>query len=166
MYGAWLDSYAWHSESAVKFEWHMNLYIPFRAGIVHTKRTAAAHKTTAPCLLLTAIYVALVNLYTVYHCNKKTRWGMADSATFISEWQYFLNCSWSVKVHFVRVVLDGIYVVQFVWYVMYHPRWPCTLNNIGSLKRTLQYNHHATPGEPCKGSPGVAWWYYWRVPSK
>ena len=32
-----------------------------------------------------------------------------------------------------------------------------TLNNIGSLKRTLQYYHHATPGEPYKGSPGVAW---------
>ena len=32
-----------------------------------------------------------------------------------------------------------------------------TLNNIGSLKRTLQYYYHATPGEPCKGSPGVAW---------
>ena len=32
-----------------------------------------------------------------------------------------------------------------------------TLNDIGSLKRTIQYNHHATPGEPRKGSPGVAW---------
>ena len=40
-----------------------------------------------------------------------------------------------------------------------------TLNDIGSLKRTLQYNHHAAPGEPCKGSPGVAWLLYWRVPS-
>ena len=30
-----------------------------------------------------------------------------------------------------------------------------TLNNTGSLKRTLQYYHHAAPGEPCKGSPGV-----------
>ena len=31
-----------------------------------------------------------------------------------------------------------------------------TLNNVGSLKRTLQYNHHATTGEPFKGSPVVA----------
>ena len=39
-----------------------------------------------------------------------------------------------------------------------------TLNNIGSLKKNLQYYYHATPGEPCKCSPGVAW--YSRVPSK
>ena len=32
-----------------------------------------------------------------------------------------------------------------------------TLNNIGSLKRALQYHYHATPGELCKGSPGIAW---------
>ena len=32
-----------------------------------------------------------------------------------------------------------------------------TLSNVGSLKGTLQYNHHATPGEPLQGSPGVAW---------
>ena len=25
-----------------------------------------------------------------------------------------------------------------------------TLNNICSIEETLQYNHHATPGEPCK----------------
>ena len=31
--------------------------------------------------------------------------------------------------------------------------------NIGSLEGTLQYYYHdyyATPGEPCKGSPGAA----------
>ena len=27
----------------------------------------------------------------------------------------------------------------------------------GSLEGTLQYYHHATPGEPLQGSPGVAW---------
>ena len=32
-----------------------------------------------------------------------------------------------------------------------------TLNNIGSVKRTLQYYYHATPGDPLQGSPGVAW---------
>ena len=32
-----------------------------------------------------------------------------------------------------------------------------TLNKIGLLERTLHYYHHATPGEPCRGSPGVAW---------
>ena len=37
-----------------------------------------------------------------------------------------------------------------------------TLNNIGSLEGTLQYYHHATPGEPLQGSPGVAWGVYWR----
>ena len=31
---------------------------------------------------------------------------------------------------------------------------PYTLNNIGSLKRTLQYNHHATPREPLLGLHG------------
>ena len=28
---------------------------------------------------------------------------------------------------------------------------PYTLSNVGSLKRTLQYNHYSTPGEPCRG---------------
>ena len=37
-----------------------------------------------------------------------------------------------------------------------------TLNNIG-LEGTLQYYHHATPGEPLRGSPGVAWWLYCMV---
>ena len=36
-------------------------------------------------------------------------------------------------------------------YIIYY-----TLNIIGSLKRTFQYYYHATPGEPYKGSPGVA----------
>ena len=35
-------------------------------------------------------------------------------------------------------------------------RW-YTLNNIGSLEGALQYYYHAITGEPCKGSPGVAW---------
>ena len=30
-----------------------------------------------------------------------------------------------------------------------------TLNNISSLEGTLQYNHHATPGEPLQGSLGL-----------
>ena len=33
-----------------------------------------------------------------------------------------------------------------------------TLNNIGYLKRTYHYYYHATPGEPCEGSAGVAWY--------
>ena len=36
-------------------------------------------------------------------------------------------------------------------------RYRYTLKNIGASKRTLEYYYHATPGEPCKGSPGVAW---------
>ena len=32
-----------------------------------------------------------------------------------------------------------------------------TLNNKGSSKKSNQYYYHATPGEPGKGSPGVAW---------
>ena len=32
-----------------------------------------------------------------------------------------------------------------------------TLNNIGFFKGTFQYYYHATPGKPCKGSPGAAW---------
>ena len=41
--------------------------------------------------------------------------------------------------------------------VMHILRATHTLNNIGSLKRTPQYYYHATSGEPCKGSLGVAW---------
>ena len=28
---------------------------------------------------------------------------------------------------------------------------------LGSVEGTLQDYHHATPGEPLQGSPGVAW---------
>ena len=37
------------------------------------------------------------------------------------------------------------------------PLGATTVTNIGSSKRTLQYYYHPTPGEPFKGSPGVAW---------
>ena len=40
---------------------------------------------------------------------------------------------------------------------MVNDRLYITLNNIGSLEGTLQYYHHATPGELLQGSPGVAW---------
>ena len=49
----------------------------------------------------------------------------------------------------------------WLWnHVGYLPAWNhviITLNNIGSLEGTLQYYHHATPGEPLQGSPGVVW---------
>ena len=43
---------------------------------------------------------------------------------------------------------EYVYVYHHAYYV---------INNIGYLERTLEYYYHATPGEPCKGSPGIAW---------
>ena len=40
------------------------------------------------------------------------------------------------------------------------------INNIGPLEETPRHHHHATPGEPLKGSPGVTWWLYRRAPAK
>ena len=76
----------------------------------------------------------------------------------ITLWFYtFLpHFCWSVEnKHMPDVVcFFGSKLLRFVtdWLASY------TLNNIGSLVRTLQYNHHATPGEPLQGSPVVAWW--------
>ena len=35
---------------------------------------------------------------------------------------------------------------------------PYTLNNIGSLRGTLEYYHHTNPWAPLQGSHGFVWW--------
>ena len=50
------------------------------------------------------------------------------------------------------------YTSVFLWFCLCWPVYSLYTPNIGYLKRTLQYYYHATPGEPCKGSPGVAGW--------
>ena len=65
-------------------------------------------------------------------------------------WYWFTSTAMSwISVNTATNITYGTYLHKH-W-------WRYTLNNIGSLKRTLQYYYYATPGEPCKGSPGVAW---------
>ena len=39
----------------------------------------------------------------------------------------------------------------------------CTLNNIGSLKRALEYYYNAAPGEPCCYSYQYYYDYYLKI---
>ena len=65
----------------------------------------------------TIILVSLVNLYAIFHCNQKMRWGMAGSAIFKPKWRFFGLFRFTKIVHFVRTVLE-VNIMLFVWYVM------------------------------------------------
>ena len=115
------------------------------------------------------IWIPMVCFYNHYYCLIFTVRGSALDVRFWRlrtvprvEKGWKSGIEWTLSVNYVerdhKVNQCALYCMITQWYIKLY-----TLNNIGSLEGTIQYYHHAIPGEPLQGSPGVAWWLYWRV---